>query len=230
MVSARLLLVSVIVHVGAIQAGCGPSVRATPCTPPPLVQIELSTFAAESGVEVLPTPCVATQPIVTEPVETEPIVSEAESPSAFAAQDAVELPDREEVLAPELRLAAVARMPIRSPQRVSPASPPLLIAERTIDEPPLAPELVSHTAARVVAPIAGRSPPPEYPAVARRRGCHGTVMLRLVCDADGHVIEVTLLQSSGHAILDDAAIAAARRWRLAGGPGSCEQPFEFRLR
>jgi periplasmic protein TonB len=97
-------------------------------------------------------------------------------------------------------------------------------------EPPLAPELVSHTAARVVAPIAGQSPPPEYPAVARRRGCHGTVMLRLVCDADGHVIEVTLLQSSGHAILDDAAIAAARRWRLAGGPGSCEQPFEFRLR
>jgi len=45
------------------------------------------------------------------------------------------------------------------------------------------------------------------------QGWQGTVWLRLVIDRLGKVVSVDVVQSSGHAILDAAAVAAVRRWR-----------------
>jgi TonB family protein len=50
----------------------------------------------------------------------------------------------------------------------------------------------------------------EYPAAARRRGLAGTVHLDIALDATGRVREVVLARSSSHALLDDAALEAAR--------------------
>jgi protein TonB len=50
----------------------------------------------------------------------------------------------------------------------------------------------------------------EYPAAARRRGLSGTVHLEIALDVTGRVSEVVLARSSSHALLDDAALAAAR--------------------
>jgi protein TonB len=46
-------------------------------------------------------------------------------------------------------------------------------------------------------------------------GWQGTVLLRVDVKADGTVGEVTVRRSSGHAILDEAALTAVKGWRFA---------------
>jgi len=81
------------------------------------------------------------------------------------------------------------------------------------------------------------NPRPRYPMIARRRGLEGRVVLRVLVDVDGAVRSVEVAQSSTHAVLDDAAAAALRRWRFdparrAGVPvaAEVEVPIAFRLR
>lgn len=50
-----------------------------------------------------------------------------------------------------------------------------------------------------------------YPPRARRMGHQGTVLLRLVLLPDGSIDNVSLAETSGARILDDAALAAVRR-------------------
>jgi TonB family protein len=54
---------------------------------------------------------------------------------------------------------------------------------------------------------------PEYPAAAYRNGIEGMVLLRLWIDDSGRVSRVDVEQSSGHALLDRAAVTAVRTWR-----------------
>lgn len=58
------------------------------------------------------------------------------------------------------------------------------------------------------------NPPPDYPAVARRRGLEGRVVVRAEVLADGRCARVELKQGSGHALLDEAALEAVRKWRF----------------
>lgn len=57
-----------------------------------------------------------------------------------------------------------------------------------------------------------RQPPPAYPAAARRRGLEGRVMLRVRINAAGDVENIDVAEGSGVSALDEAAIAAVRRW------------------
>jgi protein TonB len=50
-----------------------------------------------------------------------------------------------------------------------------------------------------------------YPPLARERGWQGTVVLGVTVTADGVLAETSLLQSSGHALLDEASLAGLRR-------------------
>lgn len=54
--------------------------------------------------------------------------------------------------------------------------------------------------------------PPNYPESAISRGWEGTVILRLALSSDGRVTDVTVLRSSGHPVLDAAAVSAVRMW------------------
>jgi protein TonB len=79
--------------------------------------------------------------------------------------------------------------------------------------------------------------PPAYPAPARRRGVEGKVLLRVRVAASGRAEGVSVLESSGHPLLDRAARRAVAAWRfapatLAGLPvsGSVDIPVVFRLR
>lgn len=56
-------------------------------------------------------------------------------------------------------------------------------------------------------------PPPRYPAMARRLGQEGVVELQVELSAAGRVTEVRVVESSGSARLDAAAVAAVRGWR-----------------
>ena len=59
------------------------------------------------------------------------------------------------------------------------------------------------------------APPPVYPRPAIQRRLAGTVTLRIHVDAGGQPIEVMVERSSGHAILDEAALKTVRkRWRF----------------
>lgn len=60
----------------------------------------------------------------------------------------------------------------------------------------------------------GYNPKPKYPSVARSRGWTGKVILQVRVSADGEAEQVTVAQSSGHEILDEAAVSAVENWRF----------------
>ncbi len=56
--------------------------------------------------------------------------------------------------------------------------------------------------------------PPAYPAAARRRGIEGTVVIRAEIHDNGRCHHVAIRKSSGHPLLDKAALDAVRDWRF----------------
>jgi periplasmic protein TonB len=58
------------------------------------------------------------------------------------------------------------------------------------------------------------NPAPEYPSLARRMRLQGRVVLRVHVGQQGDALEVLVETSSGHTILDKAALTAVRQWRF----------------
>lgn len=54
---------------------------------------------------------------------------------------------------------------------------------------------------------------PAYPVQSRRNGEAGTVVLRVELDETGRVAAAQVASSSGHAMLDEAALGAVKTWR-----------------
>jgi len=54
---------------------------------------------------------------------------------------------------------------------------------------------------------------PKYPDIARQAGIEGMVVLKLLVDTDGAVLDVQLLKSL-HPALDQSAMTAAKQWRF----------------
>ena len=78
-----------------------------------------------------------------------------------------------------------------------------------------------------------RVPKPEYPAIARRWGHEGTVVLEIVIAAEGSVSDARVLKSSGYDELDEAAIdIVLKRWRFNKQENEIRtrKEFEFKLR
>ena len=77
---------------------------------------------------------------------------------------------------------------------------------------------------------------PDYPEVARRRREEGLVLLSVRVDRSGRVTDLSLKESSGHPLLDEAARRAVRAWRFQpamAGPlpveSAVEVPVRFQL-
>jgi protein TonB len=75
-----------------------------------------------------------------------------------------------------------------------------------------------------------------YPRVAQMRNIQGKLKLKFVF-ANGELTDVTVAESSGHTLLDDAAIAAARKLkmpalvgRLSREPFSIVLPVDYSLK
>jgi protein TonB len=69
-----------------------------------------------------------------------------------------------------------------------------------------------------------------YPPEAIARGLEGEVILLLILDASGRVSSAEIARSSGHSLLDQAALAAARQiGALPGNPKQTLLPVRFRL-
>ena len=71
-----------------------------------------------------------------------------------------------------------------------------------------------------------------YPPEAIARGLEGQALVLLFLDASGNAIAARLEASSGHALLDDAAVRAARTLHAlpASAPREALLPVRFRLR
>lgn len=50
-----------------------------------------------------------------------------------------------------------------------------------------------------------------YPAAARKKGLQGVVLLRLELDSEGNIIALQVMRSSGHKILDRAAVSLLKK-------------------
>jgi protein TonB len=56
------------------------------------------------------------------------------------------------------------------------------------------------------------NPKPDYPIASQRRREEGVVVLNVAVDAGGTPTSISLKRSSGHPLLDRAALDAVRRW------------------
>jgi TonB family protein len=72
---------------------------------------------------------------------------------------------------------------------------------------------------------------PQYPAEARSKRWTGTGIVRVDVDREtGQVTSARMLQSTGHQILDEAALNAFRQWRFRPGTVSHVQiPITFTM-
>jgi len=61
-------------------------------------------------------------------------------------------------------------------------------------------------------PLYRQNPPPDSPPLARRRGQEGTVQLDVLVNSRGGVNAVRLAKTSGHDLLDRAAMAGVQTW------------------
>jgi periplasmic protein TonB len=58
------------------------------------------------------------------------------------------------------------------------------------------------------------NPAPDYPSISRRLGEQGRVLLRVLVAVDGTANSVVVQTSSGSSRLDQATLAAVKKWRF----------------
>lgn len=130
--------------------------------------------------------------------------------------------------APAKPAATTAREPARAQPKTLTAqttAPAANAVESTPDTPDTPGEPATQTTASAAAPAAAVMPPrfdadylhnpaPVYPAMSRRMGEEGRVMLRVFVDASGRPGQIEVSSSSGSARLDAAAQEAVWRWRF----------------
>ena len=100
--------------------------------------------------------------------------------------------------------------------------------------PNLPPSRASSTV--LASPNASRNSAPIYPEIARKNGWAGTLLVRAKISAQGTVESLTIVQSTGHDVLDQSAITAVRQWhfhpqKVNGKPVAVtvELPVKFSL-
>ena len=135
-------------------------------------------------------------------------------------------PKERRVVLPQLRLVEPPT-PIVPPPEIqiqTPRPPPRITVAKVPRHAVIAPEIVQFvrqppTAPKlpgITAPVsigASHSCEQRYPATAVRLNQQGTTIVRFTVNVDGSVSNVRVANSSGHEILDDAAIRCASAWR-----------------
>ena len=123
----------------------------------------------------------------------------------------------------------------RPEPKPEPPPPPPPVVPKPEPQPP-DPVPVEDTPPELVAvPVALEHPLPVYPRKAERLGWQGTVRLRIRVNAAGVVLSVEVAESSGHEILDEAAVQSFRKWvfceRQPGDPEirTFAKPFTFQI-
>jgi protein TonB len=122
-----------------------------------------------------------------------------------------------------------------SPVPIAPPPPPSPVP----DAAPVAPAAPAPPAPRIAARFDAdylKNPPPAYPAMSRRYGEQGQVMLKVLVSTEGTAKRVQIDRSSGFPRLDEAAHDAVHQWRFVPARRGTEPiedwvlvPIVFRL-
>jgi len=79
--------------------------------------------------------------------------------------------------------------------------------------------------------------PPKYPLLAKRKGLEGVVILLVEVDPEGNCIDAEIFETSGHKILDKAALKSVTTWKFYPAtkngvpvPSTVKVPVRFELR
>ena len=102
--------------------------------------------------------------------------------------------------------------PLGVPARATPLAPitaPVAVAPAPVAPPKV--ELPSSDADYL------QNPKPAYPAMSKRLGEQGKVVVRVLIGVDGAAQQAEIRQSSGFDRLDQAALLTAQRWRYVPG-------------
>jgi protein TonB len=194
-----------------------------PVVPPqvPPMTIEFSQPAPPAPPVVEPPPPAPAPPVVEPPP---PVVDE------LAAKPK---PKPKPVIKPVPKpVAKPVEKPLPKPEP-TPVPAPAPVAAPTPPAPP-APAPVTPPSAS-----AGylKNPAPQYPDLAMRRGWEGTVLLRVQVLPSGQPGEIQIQKGSGRTQLDDAALAAVKRWSFVPAKqgdvpqaGWVSVPIDFKLK
>jgi protein TonB len=190
------------------------------------------TRFVSSQVDIELAPPVIEEPKVKEPEPPPEPPPPADKPvprvqsQAPVAQAPVDLPDNSNLPSSDEGLLEPT-----PPGTGTPGPAPVLAPPPPPPPPPPAPVIQ----AKVGADFA-RKPGLEYPRLARREEWEGTVILRAQVLPSGKVGTVSVQKSSGHSVLDDAALSAAKTWSFVpatqgGNPvaGTVTFPVQFKL-
>jgi len=189
-------------------------------------------------------------PAPSEPASAPPVAPPETAPPA-PAQDATATevePEPPPIATPQPAVTPLPKPPSRKPAlRHAAAPPPVAEPSAVAAESGSTSSATTQTAAlpsatapgvrsSVLQPSLDYGAKPDYPAAARVRGLQGRVLLRIDVAANGALADVAVITSSGHAILDKAALAwvRAQRFRPAMRDGKAidgevDLPVEFRL-
>jgi protein TonB len=176
-----------------------------------------------------------------------PVVQVSEMSVSVAVRQAeVAKPEAQpEPIPPKPRVERVAEKPMpkrTEPEAVEPApqseaAPPVETPPQTVTAPPaVAAAPVIDTAPDYKAAYLN-NPRPSYPMSARRMGWEGRVVLNVEVLATGYCGDASVFQSSGHEVLDNAALRTVKGWRFvpasrAGHPVTqwFKVPIQFSLK
>ena len=212
---------------------------------PPVITLEtvLIEEAPLAQVALTPPPAAAPAPQPPPPSAPEPTVAPAPPPVPPPA------PVQEAPPPDEPRAVTKAEpAPAPDPALAPPAAPEVAAAPAPVPAVPEPVAPASDTPAEAVDARVGAGPAavgesgallgilPRYPRSARMRSEEGVVTIRVRVDVKGHASEVSVLASSGHAALDQAAEDAVRRARFAPArqgkqavPETRDLTFQFKL-
>jgi len=148
-------------------------------------------------------------------------------------------PVRQVQAPPVLAAREEAATPIAVPS--PPPQPVPAVLPETTPQPPQPAAAVAAPPAPVIPPRFDAAyldnPAPAYPALSRRLGEQGRVLLRVLVSADGNAAQVEIRESSGYQRLDKAARDTVQRWRFVparqadqGVAAWVQVPISFSLR
>ncbi len=172
----------------------------------------------------------------------DPVVAAAPSSALIPAKVAVPAPAhrRSRETLPAREVALDGPPGIDGPAATAVPGPPAAVPAPVPAVEPSRGASVSRSGAGILVPAEPRTrdnPKPEYPLPSKRRREEGVALLSVVIEPDGSVARVSLKRTSGHPLLDEAALDVVRhRWtfepaRVGGVPieSTRDQPIRFSL-
>ncbi|MCF8068904.1 MAG: TonB family protein [Desulfobacterales bacterium] len=114
---------------------------------------------------------------------------------------------------------AVEDKKVSEPEAKPDQSEPQIQAEaESFSEPVEAVDVINSQAViKEATPLYISNPKPEYPQPARKRGYQGVVVLDVLVDVKGRPSDMKVHTSSGHRVLDQAALKTVKRWLFEPG-------------